>query len=194
MVRGARGRPQLGRLGGSGVNLAIGPFAVASVLLVVGGIAKAARPGDTATALRLVGLPVDEGFVRVGGALEAALGAWAVLGATRVAAILVGISYLAFFSFVAFAMVRRVPIASCGCFGRADTPPSTVHLVVDVVAAALAAAVALDPGDDLRRVIEDQPIGGVPYVLLVVIGVAAALVALTALPRALAGNGSRVEE
>ena len=44
-----------------------------------------------------------------------------------------------------------------------------------------------------RRVLEDQPARGVPYVLLVVIGVTAALIALTALPRAL-GEHARVGE
>ena len=175
------------------MNVVIGPFAIAASLLIVGGVAKVLRPGDTALALRLAGAPVSDATVRLGGALEAGLGAWALLAATRVPATFVATSYLAFFVFVAVASVRRLPIASCGCFGRLDTPPSPVHLVLDAAAAAVAIAVAFDPGDGLRRVIERQPGSGVPYVLLLIAGTAAALAALSVLPRAL-GEHARADE
>lgn len=167
------------------MNVAIGPFAIGAALLVVGGIAKALRPGDTTIALHLVGVPVPLVVVRIGGALEAGLGGWALLGASRLAAALVATSYLGFFAFVAVARVRRLPISSCGCFGRLDTPPHAVHLVLDAAAVAAAVAVAIDPGDGLRRVLDDQPASGVPYALLLVVGTVTALVAMTALPRAL---------
>lgn len=167
------------------MNLAIGLFSVACVLLLVGGTAKAARPNDTAHALHLVGAPVPAAVVRVGGALEAALGGWALLAANRASALLVGASYVAFFVFVAVAKVRRLPIASCGCFGRLDTPPSVVHLAIDLAAVVAAVMVAIDPGDGIRRVLETQPASGVPYAVLLVVGTVATLAALTALPRAL---------
>lgn len=175
------------------MNVAIGPFTIAAALLIVGGIAKAVRPGDTAHALQLAGVPVPAPLVRLGGALEVGLGVWAVLSAGRLAAALVAISYAGFAVFVAVAMARGLPLASCGCFGRLDTPPSAVHLVVDAAAVAVAIAVVSDPGDGLRRVLEDQPAKGVPYAVLVIAGMAAALVVLTALPRAL-GERARADE
>lgn len=170
------------------MNVAIGPFAIAAALLIVGGVAKAVRPGDTARALSLAGVPVPAQLVQVSGALEAGLGAWALFSADRLPAALVAASYFGFSVFVAVAMARRLPIASCGCFGRVDTPPSTVHLAIDAAAVAVAIAVVSDPGDGLRLVLENQPALGVPFAVLVVAGTAAALVALTALPRALGGQ------
>lgn len=167
------------------MNVLIGPFSIAAALLVIGGVAKSIRPGDTAVALRLTGVPVPLLLVRMGGGFEAGLGVWALLGASRVAAVLVALSYLGFLAFVAQARVRGLPIASCGCFGRVDTPPSPVHLVFDALAVVVAVAVAIDPGDGIARVVDHQPAAGVPYIVLLVLGTAAALAALTALPRAL---------
>jgi len=180
-------------LGGRAMNVVIGPFAIAASLLVVGGVAKAVWPGDTAHALHLAGVPVPASLVRLGGALEAGLGVWAVLSASRLSAALVVVSYVGFAVFVAVAMARGLPLASCGCFGRLDMPPSAVHLVIDAAAVAVAIAVASDPGDGLRRVLEDQPAKGVPYAVLVIAGTVAALAALTALPRAL-GERARADE
>ena len=60
-----------------------GPFAIACVLLLGAGVLKAWNPGDTANALRTVGVPVSyaasRGLVRAFGAVEAVL-ALAALG------------------------------------------------------------------------------------------------------------------
>lgn len=167
------------------VSPAVGPFTIAAALLVLGGVAKALRPGDTATALRGIGLPGSRVIVRVGGAAEVALGAVAIIVGGLVPAVLVGLSYLAFAAFVVVALVRRAPIATCGCFGRADTPPSLVHVGVNVAAVAAAVAFAVHPDGALVEVLRDQPLAGVPYLLLVATGVFAAFVALTALPTVL---------
>ena len=54
-------------------------------------------------------------------------------------AALVAVSYLAFAGFVVVALRSGAPISSCGCFGKVDTPPSLVHVVIDLVLAAVAA-------------------------------------------------------
>lgn len=163
-----------------------GPFAIAAVLLAVGGALKAARPGDTANALRGVGLPGSAVLVRLGGLLELAIGVTALLTGGTVAAALVAASYLAFLTFVVVALRRHAPVSSCGCFGKVDTPPSRVHMGVNVVAAAAAVTVALDPGAGLAATVRDQPLAGVPYLLLVGLGVSLVFVALTSLPQTLA--------
>ena len=101
------------------MNPAVGPFAVAALLLTLGGVLKAARPGDTANALRTAGLPAGPLLVRAGGLAEAGIGGYGLIAADRISAILVAASYLAFAAFVGIALRRGLPIATCGCFGRA---------------------------------------------------------------------------
>ncbi len=165
------------------MTIAAGPFVIAAALLAIGGVLKAIKPGDTANALRGVGLPAGALLVRVGGVAEAAIGVWALVTADRAAAVLVALSYLAFTGFVVVALVRGAPIASCGCFGKADTPPSWVHVGVNLVAVVAAVVVAIDPGVGLGDLLADQPLAGVPFVLLTLTGLFLAFLALTLLPR-----------
>ena len=172
---------------------AAGPFAIAASLLVAGGLLKTARPGDTATALRQSGLPATPVLVRAGGLIEVGVGAAALVTGDRVAAILVALSYAVFAGFVAVALRRGTPLASCGCFGKEDSPPTRLHVVLTAAAAAAAVAVAVQPGVGLGDVVRAQPLGGVPFLALVVCGVSFAYVALTSVPRLLVlvhGGGS----
>jgi Methylamine utilisation protein MauE len=169
------------------VSVLAGPFAIFSALLAVGGALKAVDPGDTAHALGALGLPHARLLVRAGGAAETVVGVGALVVGGPVLAALVAASYLVFAVFVTVALRTGAPISSCGCFGKVDTPPSPVHVVVDVAAAAIALVVAL-AGDPvaLPDVVRDQPLAGVPFVLLVVIGMYAVFLAFTALPKTLA--------
>ena len=122
----------------------IGLYLVAAGLLVVAGVAKAARPDDTARAMAALlpgPLPLRllRWRVRAGALAEAALGVVAVVFPRPVTAALVALSYVCFFGVVAFARWRGGPLATCGCFGRPDTPPTALHLVIDLVLAAAAA-------------------------------------------------------
>jgi hypothetical protein len=165
------------------MTVAAGPFAIAASLLAIGGVLKAIKPGDTANALRGVGIPAGAWVVRAGGIAEAAIGVWALATGDRAAAVLVALSYLAFTGFVLVALVRDSPISSCGCFGKADTPPSWVHVGVNLVAVVAALAVAIEPGAGFGDVRADQPLAGVPFVLLTLTGVFLVFLALTLLPR-----------
>jgi len=163
----------------------IAPFEVAAVLLAAGGILKAVRPADTARAIQALGLPVPGSLVRVAGGAEVAIAAAAFLTGHPVAVALVAASYVIFAGFVWSARRRRLPIASCGCFGRVDTPPSAIHLALNGVAA-LAAGMALAEGaTGFADVLTSQPLGGVPYTLMLVLGSWLAFLALTSLPRLL---------
>ena len=164
---------------------AAGPFAVAAALLVAGGLLKTARPDDTATALRESGLPVPAVLVRVGGLAEAALGVAALVTGNRVTAVLLAASYLAFAGFVAVALRRHTPLATCGCFGKEDSPPTRLHVVLTASAAAAGVAVAVQPGVGLATIVQHQPLAGVPFLLLLLCGVAFAYLALTQVPRVL---------
>jgi hypothetical protein len=152
-------------------------------LLAVAGGAKALRPGDTARALALFGWPVGSSVVRAGGAAEAVLAAAALVTGAPLLAAAVGVSYLLFAAWVAAAMFRRVPIASCGCFGTPDTPPTRLHVAVDVAAAAVALAAALSDLPPLASTLARQPAAGIPFMALVALVTWMAAMVLTVLPQ-----------
>ena len=91
-------------------------------------------------------------LVRVGGAVEVVI---AIVAALTGAAVWAGLVA------VVVPRVHRVrgrgaraaasPIGSCGCFGRVDTPPSLVHVVVNLGAAACAVGVAVRDGGGIVR-------------------------------------------
>lgn len=120
-----------------------GPFLVSAALLGAGGAAKVARPAATARALGGIGIPASPALVRAGAAAELAVAAGALVDDGRLFALLVAASYLAFAGFVATALRRGVPLSSCGCFGVRDTPPTALHLALNLAAAAVAGAVGL---------------------------------------------------
>lgn len=167
------------------MTLAAGPFAIAAALLVAGGAAKAARPADTANALGAMGLPRSPLLVRVGGVAEAAAGIAALAVGDRTTAVLVALSYAAFAVFVIVALRTGAPIATCGCFGKADTPPTRLHVAVNLGAVAAAVAVAVQPSAGLGVVLPHQPLAGVPFLLLVACGVGLSFLLLSSLPRTL---------
>ena len=72
-------------------------------------------------------------LVRAGGAAEVVIGVGALAVGGPVFAALVALSYLAFAGFVVVALRSGSPISSCGCFGKVDTPPSLVHVVIDLL-------------------------------------------------------------
>jgi hypothetical protein len=173
------------------VSVLAGPFAIAAVLLAVGGALKAVRPRDTAQALGAVGLRFPSWFsaraaVRVGGVVEAVIGVGALLTGGPVFAALVAASYLAFAAFVFVALRTGAPISSCGCFGKVDTPPSVVHIVINLAAAAVAIGAAIVVDVALPDVLRDQPLLGIPFLLLIVIGCSLVFLAFTALPKTMA--------
>jgi hypothetical protein len=121
------------------------PFLAASALLVGAGVPKLRDPMPLVRALRSTGLPADRSLVRGVAAVEVALGLWAAARPTALNAALVCAAYVVFTGFVTLALRRGGVLGSCGCFGKADTPPTRSHLVVTAGLAVLAGAVALLP-------------------------------------------------
>ena len=124
--------------------------------------------------------------VRIGGAVEAVIGVAALFVGGPVLCALVAVSYLAFAIFVAVALRTGAPISSCGCFGKVDTPPSLVHVVLDVAFAGVATAAAITGDVALPDVLGDQPLAGVPFLLLLAIGCSLVFLAFTSLPKTMA--------
>jgi len=166
----------------------IGLYLVAAGLLVVAGVGKAARSDDTARALAVL-LPGSPSLrllrwaVRLGALAEAGLGVVALVFPRPVTAALVALSYVCFAGVVAFARRRGGPLATCGCFGRPDTPPTGLHLVLDLVLAGSAAAVAAGApgGGSLHAQLAHQPGAGVPLLFVSAVGLWLTVLALSAL-------------
>jgi hypothetical protein len=171
----------------------IGLYLIAAGLLVAAGAGKAARPDDTARAMAAL-VPGAPSFrllrwaVRAGALAEAALGVLAVVFPRPATAALVAVSYLCFFGVVALARRRGGPLATCGCFGRPDTPPTALHLVVDLALAGAALAVTAGaPGHGtLAMLLAHQPGDGFPLLFVSAVGLWLTAMALSALA-ALAG-------
>jgi hypothetical protein len=96
-------------------------------------------------ALRSAGLPAGRSLVRGLAAAEVALGLWAIARPGALNAALVCAAYLLFTGFVWLALRRGGVLGSCGCFGKADTPPTRSHLAVTAGLAVLAGVVAVAP-------------------------------------------------
>jgi hypothetical protein len=171
----------------------IGLYLVAAALLVASGVAKAVRPEDTARALRDL-MPTGARThmtprrlsitIRTGAIAEAAFGLLAILFPRPVTAGLVATSYGLFCGFVLYARWRGGALSSCGCFGRADTPATRLHAVVDLVFAGACLTVALNApsGGSLVGLLGHQPAAGVPLLFVSAVGFYVAYLALTVLP------------
>jgi hypothetical protein len=184
----------------------IGIFFVACGLLILAGIAKTVRPDDTARALVLLAsdrfakvpsLNLTRQAVRTGALIETALGIGALLFPRPLTSALIAASYALFVSVVAYTRRHGGTLATCGCFGKPDTPPTGLHLLLNVVFVAAAIAVTLRPPDvnALVSLLGHQPWSGVPLVLAASVGVWLSYLALSPLSaleaaRALVGHPS----
>ena len=121
------------------------PFAAAAVLLGVAGVPKVRDPGDLVRAVRSVGMPFGRGTVRAFAVAEVLVGGAALAAPGRLTAALLAATYAVFTAFVVTALRRGGVLSSCGCFGRADTPPTRAHALVTGAASVVGLLVALDP-------------------------------------------------
>ncbi len=168
-----------------------GPYLVAAAILVVAGVPKIFRPDSAVRALASLRLPAHPGLVRVFGAAEAVVGAAAAGAGGRLSAVLVAASYAAFSVFVSVALARGGVLASCGCFGTADTPPTRLHLAVTSVLAGVALAVAAGPARSMVDVVGNGPLAGLPFLAMTSLGVWFTYLLLAVLPRSTAAAIAR---
>ena len=144
------------------------PYAAAAVLLVVAGAPKVLDSGDLHRAVRSVGLPVGREAVRAFALAEVVVGVAALAAPGPVTAGLLAVLYAGFTAFVVVALRRGGVVSSCGCFGKADTPPTVAHAVVTGGAALVGLAVAtVVPGSPWSGVGAGWAAGAVALVALV---------------------------
>lgn len=129
-------------------------------------------PHDVARALGQLGLPTRpfSGFII--GLVEVIVGASALF--LEPALLVQGILYLGFAVWIVLALRSEVPLASCGCLGRDDTPPTWGHLVMNLVATIVSLAAAITGPIEVSG-----GLGGVATLTVVATGVYLAYIVLT---------------
>jgi hypothetical protein len=163
------------------MSVLAGPFAAVAVLLGVAGVAKVVRPDPAAAALRAAGLPGRHVLVRGLGAGEAVVAGLALGLGDRGSAVLVAAVYAAFAAFV-LRLIGRRNGAGCGCFGETDIPVGAPHVIANLVMAGVATAAAVWPAGPVVDTVADQPLVGLPFVVLTALCAWLAFVVLTLLP------------
>jgi hypothetical protein len=155
----------------------LGPLMVSSLVLAAAGAAKLVRPNDTARALRVSGIRATPSFVRAGSVMEFAIASIALLTSAPVAAAALAASYALFAVFMAWALRTGAPIASCGCFGTPDTPPTRTHVVINGLLSVGAAWAAWARPPSLSQLLTDHTTAAIT--LLASSATAAALTIMT---------------
>ena len=139
------------------------PFFAAAALIMASGAAKSWRPEPASRALAAAGLPPRRAGVRTLGLIEIGLGGWSLMAPSRASALSLGLLYLAFAGFLVWLMKAGGQGATCGCLGRRDTPPSLLHVTLDVLAAGTAVMVATTPPRGVLAEAARLPLAGVPF-------------------------------
>jgi methylamine utilization protein MauE len=130
---------------------------VAAAILALAGIAKIRDPRPAELALSSVGLPVSVTSVRVLGSVEVLIGLLVYVWPTRGAALGLATAYLAFAIFILY--LRALPghqERSCGCLGRAATPPTVLHALVNLTAVGFGVAAAAVTPPSLLTLLQQE--------------------------------------
>jgi hypothetical protein len=157
------------------MEAATAPYLAAALLLVAAGVAKTREPLSLVRALRAAGLrvraPLLARWVRAAAAVEAVLGAAAVVRPSPPVALAVAASYAGFTAFVLRALRGDSPRASCGCFGKTDTPPTAGHAVTTALLALSALLFATGPTvrADVPMLVVSAVLAYLSYVALAVL-------------------------
>jgi Methylamine utilisation protein MauE len=134
------------------LSFAAGPFFASAGILVVSGVAKVRSPRPAAESLFANGVPVGAWMVRLLAVAEIVLGLAAILRPRPAVAFAVAGAYV-LFAVAASLFLWSPRVRSCGCMGDRAVPPSVLHVVMNLAAAAFAAAAALTGVDSLPSVV-----------------------------------------
>jgi len=156
--------------------------AIALGLLGASGVVKLIDPDPTTGAMGTAGLPSSNTISRLLGIIEAVVAVTA-LAAVGAAVFVAAILYTAFAVFTTSALLRALPIQSCGCFGREDTPPTVFHVTYNLASALALTALPIMGIDPIVWTL--APLELFLYLGFAAIGVCASYLLLTALPKLL---------
>ena len=91
--------------------------------------------------------------------------------------------YAGFTLFTLVATRQQIPVQSCGCFGREDTPPSYIHVVYNAVASLSLFWVALTESTPILT--DGMPVETLLFVVFALAGAYASYLLLGRLPQVL---------
>ncbi|MGZ4727631.1 MAG: MauE/DoxX family redox-associated membrane protein [Acidimicrobiales bacterium] len=153
------------------MSLLAGPVLALAGLLAFSGVQKVAWPDAAAQAMRAGGLPGSTGSTgqlsgRLLGLVEVAVAAAALVWGNAATAAALAVVYAGFALFSWRLLVRTDATASCGCFGQAEAPVTRLHAVLNAVAAVTCVAAIAWPTGDVAAVLGDQPLAGLPFLVL----------------------------
>lgn len=152
---------------------------VFAMLLIAAGVGKVTRPGPTSAAQRRARLPAGARLVRTIGGGEIVLGGLTLVPGGALPTAGLAAAYL-LLGLVARRQQRAG--ADCGCFGTDGAPVATLHVAVDVAAAAIALVAAVAPGPAVTAVLATEPWSGVVALTLAATAAGALRLLLTAAP------------
>ena len=155
-------------------------------LLVAAGFAKGFVPQAASGALRATHLPSSLFLVRLLGLGEVAIGLSVLVTGSAAAALGLAVTYLGFASFVAIALARHLPIGSCGCFGKDDTPPTWIHLVFNLAGTGTAALAVASPIGPPAGWLAELGSLAIPYLIITVAVLLFSYILLAELPKTMA--------
>jgi hypothetical protein len=153
------------------MSLLAGPVLALAALLAFSGVQKVAAPDAAAQAMRAAGLPGTSGSAgelggRLLGLTEVSVAVAALVWGNAATAAALAVVYAAFALFSWRLLARTGATASCGCFGPAEAPVTRLHVALNAVAALAGAAAVVWPTGDVVAVLADQPLAGLPFVVL----------------------------
>lgn len=156
---------------------------IGALLLIVSGVAKIVDPEPTIGAMRTLRLPSSKLIAAGLGTGELVVGCATLAIDGIVPPVAFATIYAAFSVVVVAALASDSPLQSCGCFGRADTPPSAIHLAMNIVFVGTGVWSALVPQVTTFDLIATDPDVGVAFVGFATLGVYVAFLLLSPLPQ-----------
>jgi hypothetical protein len=142
-----------------------GPATALIALLLVAGTQKLIDPSSTSGALRAADLPGSIALVRLLALAEMGVAVAFLVWGGPVPAALGALLYAGFAGFVVNAIWRDLPISSCGCLGATETPPTMVHVVLNLGATVVLAFAAIIPIGPLGGLVGQEVRTVLPFVL-----------------------------
>ena len=156
--------------------------AIALGLLGASGIMKLVDPEPTTGAMNVAHLPSSNLVSRLLGLFEIGL-CLTGLAMAGISVLVAAALYLAFTIFTLVAVISRIPLQSCGCFGREDTPPTVIHVAFNLAATVALFVVYLQGGGPVDWAL--PPVELVLYLGFTAIGVYTTYLLMTRLPQVL---------
>ncbi len=160
-------------------------FLTAAVLLCASGVSKLRKPSSLGAALRVLRLPSGQWAVRLIGLTEAVAGSICLIAPSSASVDTLAVLYLVFSSYLAYVLLRRIPLPSCGCVGARELPPSWLHAALNLAAGLCALSLTRDPPYGLLQMADASALTAL-FVVTGTIGVGyAVILAISELPAAL---------